>query len=340
MHYTPNGSEQKDLSYLGVVFADPKTVKKELAVKNAGNFSFTIPPYADNHEVHSEFVFREDTLLWSLSPHMHVRGKDFLYTAVYPDGRKETLLSVPRYDFGWQTTYVFREPKVMPKGSKLACVAHYDNSENNLNNPDPTATVGWGEQTWEEMMFGWFEMALANQDLTQAQEPIDRMKSFYALVEAGGATLDDQMREAAKKALDRDEDFQFFSYYLSDRLPQLDRVCITYQDGDKLRVRAVEELNGVKSTLRSTSTVVNAEGEALAKALLAKEPVVYDDLSQAPGALSKRMHARGLASSLHVPVRVEGREVTVNFWSADPKAFPSPAVELLTAVAQQLVAGR
>lgn len=340
MHYTPNGSEQKDLSYIGLVFADPKTVKRELAVKNAGNFSFIIPPHADNFEVTSEYVFRDDTLLWSLSPHMHVRGKDFLYTAIFPDGRKEVLLSVPNYDFGWQTTYVFNEPKLMPKGAKLHCVAHYDNSENNLNNPDPNATVRWGEQTWEEMMFGWFEMALANQDLTQSQEPIDRMKAFYATLEAGGATMDEQLREAARKALDRDEDYQFFCYYLSDRLPQIDRVCITYEQDGKLRVRAVEELNGMKTTLRSTSTVLPAKGEALTSALESKEPVVYDDLSQAPGSLAQRIHARGLVSSLHVPVRLEGRAATVNFWSADPKGFPTPAVELLTAVAQQLVAGR
>ena len=86
---------------------------------------------------------------------------------VYPDGKKETLLSVPRYDFGWQTTYGLAEPIVAPRGSTLHCLAHFDNSADNLANPDPSAEVGWGEQTWEEMMFGWFEMALVNQDLTK-----------------------------------------------------------------------------------------------------------------------------------------------------------------------------
>lgn len=340
MHYTPNGSEQKDMSYLGVVFADPKTVKKELAVKNAGNLSFTIPPHHDNYEVESEFVFRDDSLLWSVSPHMHVRGKDFLYTAIYPDGKRETLLFVPRYDFGWQTTYVYTEPKQMPKGTKLHCVAHFDNSEHNLNNPDPSATVRWGEQTWEEMMFGWFEMALADQDLSKTPEPIDRMKAFHARLEADGTAVDEQLRQTATRALDRDEDFKYFAAYLADRLPQLDRVCITYRDGEKLRVRAVEELGGLKTTLRSRSTAVTAEGQALTKALTAKEPVLYEDLSQAEGPIAKKMHERGLVCSAHFPARLEGRDVTVNFWSAEPKAFPTPAVEILQAVAQQLVAGR
>jgi hypothetical protein len=97
---------------------------------------------------------------------MHLRGKDFSYTLIYPDGKEETVLSVPQYDFGWQTTYTFAEPKRVPKGAKLHCVAHFDNSENNLNNPDPTVEVRYGPQTWEEMCYGWFEICLADQDLT------------------------------------------------------------------------------------------------------------------------------------------------------------------------------
>src|SRR5580704_1638764 len=146
------------------VFADPATVKKEVAVQNAGNFTFKIPPQDPNYEVESEFVFRQNATLLTISPHMHVRGKDFFYELVYADGKKEPLLWVPRYDFGWQTTYWLTEPKQVPRGAKMHCVAHFDNSPDNLANPDPNATVSFGEQTWEEMMFGWFEMSLTDQD--------------------------------------------------------------------------------------------------------------------------------------------------------------------------------
>jgi hypothetical protein len=86
---------------------------------------------------------------------MHLRGKDFIYKAVYPDGREQVLLSVPKYDFNWQTYYVPKEPLAIPKGTRIDCVAHFDNSTGNRFNPDPTREVKWGDQTWEEMMIGW-----------------------------------------------------------------------------------------------------------------------------------------------------------------------------------------
>ena len=88
-------------------------------------------------------------------PHMHLRGKDFLYRATYPDGRSEILLSVPSYDFNWQGNYNFTEPVSAPAGTKIDCLAHFDNSADNRANPDPTKKVRWGDQTWEEMMIGW-----------------------------------------------------------------------------------------------------------------------------------------------------------------------------------------
>ena len=91
-----------------------------------------------------------------MTPHMHVRGKDMTYIAHYPDGTAETLLSVPKYDFNWQITYQLAKPKVLPKGTQLEVIAHYDNSANNKFNPDPTKDVRWGDQTWEEMMIGFF----------------------------------------------------------------------------------------------------------------------------------------------------------------------------------------
>lgn len=166
LHYTPNGTAQEDLSYVGIKFADPKTVKREVAVQHAGTHEFRIPPHAASHEVESWYTFEHDSLLWSVSPHMHVRGKDFVYKLILPDGKEEIVLNVPQYDFGWQTTYILAEPRKVPKGSKLHCIAHFDNSTENLNNPDPTKEVRYGPQTWEEMMYGWFEICLADQDLT------------------------------------------------------------------------------------------------------------------------------------------------------------------------------
>src|SRR5262245_61546176 len=83
---------------------------------------------------------------------MHMRGKAFRFEAQFPDGRRETLLDVPRYDFNWQLRYVLAEPKLLPRGTRLLCTARYDNSESNPNNPNPRRTIGWGDQTWDEMM--------------------------------------------------------------------------------------------------------------------------------------------------------------------------------------------
>ncbi len=156
MHYTPNGTEQVDQSYLGVVFADPQTVKKRVHGGALANRRFAIPPQADDYEVTATRKVPQDQLLTSMSPHMHLRGKSFRFEAVYPDGRHEILLDVPKYDFNWQTRYELAEPKLLPAGTTLNCTAHYDNSEQNVANPDPNDTVRWGPQTWHEMMIGFY----------------------------------------------------------------------------------------------------------------------------------------------------------------------------------------
>jgi mono/diheme cytochrome c family protein len=155
MHYTTNGTPATDKTEVGIIFA--KEPPKKLA---GGGFvlnpRFVIPANADNHEVRGMQVIARDTLVTSLTPHMHVRGKDMIYIAHYPDGTDETLLSVPKYDFNWQITYELAQPKVLPAGTKLEVIAHYDNSANNKYNPDPTKDVRWGDQTWEEMMIGFY----------------------------------------------------------------------------------------------------------------------------------------------------------------------------------------
>ncbi|MBI2826967.1 MAG: redoxin domain-containing protein [Planctomycetia bacterium] len=340
MHYTANGSRQLDRSYAGFVFADPAKVKKEVAVQNAGNFTFKIPPGDPNFPVEADFVFRQNSLLLSVSPHLHVRGKDFLYELIYPDGKKETVLWVPRYDFGWQTTYELAEPKQVPRGSKLHCVAHFDNSPDNLANPNPSAEVAWGEQTWEEMMFGWFEMALADQDLTKpASESALRVKDFLERVAEGNVNLDDQIQHLARHAFESDRQFSLLCYQLFDLVPQLDRVCITAVHDDHLRLRMIAERPGLKSAFRSPSTVVKAAGQALAEYALADQVTVNDDLTAVHGSIMTKIGARDIRSSMHVPVDIGGQPATVNFWSAELGAFPPPAVELLTDVARAVAQG-
>jgi peroxiredoxin len=164
MHYTPNGTPQLDRSCIGIVFADPDTVKKTVATEKAGNQRFRIPPGDPNYKVEANTTLSRDTLVLSLMPHMHVRGKAFRYTAFYPGGEQEILLDVPHYDFNWQNSYEFVEPKLMPKGTRVFCEAWFDNSEGNLANPDPTKEVRWGDQTWEEMMIGYFAATSADQE--------------------------------------------------------------------------------------------------------------------------------------------------------------------------------
>ncbi|MCE9532755.1 MAG: redoxin domain-containing protein [Planctomycetes bacterium] len=160
IHYTPNGSKQKDLSKIGFVFTDAEKVKHEVKTTSAANpRNLVIPPGADNHKVEATKSLSAEGQLLTFMPHMHVRGKAFTYEAILPDGQKETLLDVPQYDFNWQTSYRLAEPRKFPAGTRIHAIAHYDNSEKNLNNPDPKATVRWGDQTWNEMMIGYYDVA-------------------------------------------------------------------------------------------------------------------------------------------------------------------------------------
>lgn len=160
MHYTPNGTAQTDISSIGLVFADEDEVITHVAATtNTGTHDFEIPPYAADHCVVAKKIMPQDTLLLSLYPHMHLRGKSMKYEVNYPDGSHEVLIDVPRYDFNWQIYYVLDKPKLLPKGTEMVVTAHYDNSEDNLANPDPSQAVDYGPQTWDEMMYGWYSAA-------------------------------------------------------------------------------------------------------------------------------------------------------------------------------------
>ena len=161
IHYTPNGTALKSITMVGLIYAKAP-VKYSVVTRPVLEVRFVIPAGDPNYEVKSTYTFNEPAHLYSFMPHMHLRGKDFEYRAIFPDGTSKILLSVPSYDFSWQTYYVTKEPIAVPKGTKIECVAHYDNSTNNKYNPDPTKAVRWGDQTWEEMMIGWLSFVYDN----------------------------------------------------------------------------------------------------------------------------------------------------------------------------------
>jgi hypothetical protein len=121
-----------------------------------------IPAGAENHELKTSWTIDEDINITSFFPHMHLRGKDMRFTARFPDGREQTLLNIPKWDFNWQLFYYPEKFVFLPKGTRIDVVAHYDNSANNPHNPDPTKTVGFGLQSTDEMMFGVLEYIAAS----------------------------------------------------------------------------------------------------------------------------------------------------------------------------------
>ena len=152
IHYTTNGKAATDRSSIGFKFAkQPPT--HEVRAAAMMNPRFMIPAGAASHSVEARLEFLEDVTIYGMTPHTHLRGKSWEHTITYPDGRSEILLGVPKYDFNWQTEYVFATPLRVPKGSILKSVAQYDNSKENKSNPDASQSVYWGDQTWEEMQY-------------------------------------------------------------------------------------------------------------------------------------------------------------------------------------------
>ncbi len=157
VHYTPNGRVRTDRSKVGFVFAKKKPDREAFTI-GVANPDLLIPARSENVAVASSLVLSTDARLLGLFPHMHLRGKDFKFTVTKPGESPQVLLSVPAYDFGWQTYYNLAEPMSLPKGTRVDCLAHFDNSESNPYNPDSNKLVRWGEQTFEEMMIGYLDM--------------------------------------------------------------------------------------------------------------------------------------------------------------------------------------
>jgi mono/diheme cytochrome c family protein len=157
VHYTTDGKASTDRSRIGLVFAKEPPSKRVFTV-SATNGKFKIPAGDPNYRVEAEFELGSTVTLYGLHPHMHGRGKDFEYRVTYPSGETATLLRVPNYRATWQLWYDLSQPIVLPKGTKIECTAHFDNSANNPLNPDPSKDVVWGDQSWDEMMVGFFNV--------------------------------------------------------------------------------------------------------------------------------------------------------------------------------------
>ena len=153
MHYTPTGVAATDHSQIGIYFHEEPPEHKINSLILA-NGRIKIPPHTKNHSEQAVREFMKDALVFEILPHSHFRGKAAKFVAHYPDGTEEVLLNVPNYDFNWQTTYEFSEPRVMPAGTKIVYTNWWDNSAQNPANPDPSKTVTWGDQSFEEMIFG------------------------------------------------------------------------------------------------------------------------------------------------------------------------------------------
>lgn len=219
LHYTPVGTPQEDRSYMGVIFADDDEVQQSVEMPLAFNAEFVIPPGAANYEVKSMYEFKTDATLFAMIPHMHLRGKSFRYEVLHIDGTNEVLLHVPHYDFNWQSSFDLKQPVHLPAGTIVECTAVFDNSEDNLTNPDPTVPVRWGDQTTDEMMIGYLCLAKPKElgdlpnsppelsparDETSSIQPTHMAWLAVAIVLVGGSTtlvvFGRRMRTGASKS--------------------------------------------------------------------------------------------------------------------------------------------
>ena len=162
IHYTTNGLATTDQTRLGLHYAEQapqQTLMNPITV----NEDIYIPAGAHNYQASASIVLNDDSYLYAMSPHMRYRGKSMKYTAVYPDGNSEQLLSVPNFQFQWQMDYWLKEPKFLPAGTTIVTDGVFDNSSANPGNPNSDIDVGWGGQSWEEMFIGWMAIAVDTQ---------------------------------------------------------------------------------------------------------------------------------------------------------------------------------
>jgi len=159
MHYATNGTPARDRTRIGLIFAKEPVTEQIIGTQLTPQ-SLNIPPADANYRVDASGLMGQEVKLVAIRAHMHLRGKSMQVRAVYPTGETEILLNVPKYDFNWQPYYYLETPKVLPKGTRIEATSYFDNSPNNPFNPDPTAAVTWGPQSWDEMMIAWLDIAV------------------------------------------------------------------------------------------------------------------------------------------------------------------------------------
>jgi hypothetical protein len=167
------------MSKVGFVFANPEEITHEVRTTEVASSRFELEPYKSGQVVTARSKSSPvEVELLSFSPHMHLRGESFRYELELADGTKQILLDVPHYDFNWQTQYRLAEPFIVPPGARLHCTATFDNSASNPANPDPSIAVRWGDQSWDEMMIGYFDIRLPlNQSSQASQTPQGRLNA-------------------------------------------------------------------------------------------------------------------------------------------------------------------
>jgi len=220
MHYTPNGGLTSDKTKLGLTFTEDKNVRQEVITLITANRHFKIPPGTSSHQVVSTLTeFPPQAALTALVPHMHLRGKSFRIIHQDNRGEEEILLDVPQYDFNWQHVYRLNQPIPLDKADRIRCIAHFDNSKDNIVNPDPTVTVRWGDQSWEEMMIAFFEVTIPrrnelpeNKDPSFSQRVQTRAERWMRRRDSNGdwqiqpTEVSDSVRRFAFSGLDRNTD--------------------------------------------------------------------------------------------------------------------------------------
>jgi hypothetical protein len=182
MHYHPTEAAATDQTKIGLYFSKEADVQKEVINLWIANQGFKIPAGNPSFKARSTFTFPQDSIILSVLPHMHYRGKSFSYTATYPDGRKETLMSTSNYDFSWQTNYTFKNPIEVPKGTRIDCIAEWDNSAANPRNPDATKEVVFGNSSTDEMMIGFVDYIVKDglRPIPAEDKVAEHLKEFAA----------------------------------------------------------------------------------------------------------------------------------------------------------------
>jgi len=339
MHYTPNGKATTDQSSVGLVFADPKTVHKEVKTDRAVNPRFELKPNKSGQVVEAFQRIDENTLLLALFPHMHLRGQAFRYEAKYPNGKIEILLDVPHYDFAWQNSYVLAEPKLLPAGTVIHCTATYDNSTGNKSNPDPSDTVRWGDQTYEEMMIGYFNKTYAEDDVG-----VSRRAAFDEKFRAGDAKISPALKSAAQSARKGRAAVESLRAELRKVAPQVDHFDVVVSDGGKIQVpvasyeagqriaRMFQASGQGKQDLMSRLRNFGSEARLLSIAKKGAQETTPN--LQTTTAWDLKIFGRSFSSAAHLGVTWDGKPAVVNFWSREADAFSPDAVRFLGEVAK------